>query len=360
MSKQILASFLLTTFLIAMAFSAKAIPNIGNFSVDLNSMIVDSPNISEDFIDEYDSIEMEITENVDETALDPSDTRLFAVLDNRLQTFEHVYEPMISREDLKLTLQEYKDFRISGIRNDISGVAEQNDEIGVLEDDINAYKTELEAQLAVMLKIRKETQARELANLRADITDFSTYYIAKRSNKANCPVVVSDTKAVEVIIENKAEFNAVKNDIEDKQDNLLAKLGESDNPEEDSLVAAKKEVIIKTIKDDQDNLNAKLDDLESQKEDIAKLSVKLDYIKIDKTETENMDEEQKEVSSSSTLSEKEKTEIDLMTQVEREDLEIEKEAELSEAVLKYNSDQKEVQEDLRSSISNLTTFTISK
>ena len=375
--KKLIPIFLLIAFTMTIASPAKALLSNSTFTVSLSSMIIDGPDLAEDFMFEMQEMEMAFIEDVDEESLDAGDLRLYTVFDRRLDTSNLVYEPVVSQEQLQLTLGEYKAFRIAEIRNATSNISVQHDEIGVLGDEVKAYSLELAQQLELMLVSRIENQYTELVNLRADIADFSSYTITKATRVTDEAPVVSDSKAVELIIDNTDYYKDMTIDIDDSQTDILRKLAASDDS--DSLTDDRNAEIIKVIEDDQVTLGDKLDDLAEQRVDIEERTIELDYIKselddstneipveeisitsrgeVDSTTDEESDDSTNEILEGE-ISISSRGEIDSMTDEELKDLEAQKEAELSIAVVAYNDAQTEVQEDLRDSITSLTTFTI--
>lgn len=340
--KKLIPVLLLVTFTMTMALPVKALTS---FTVNLSSMIIDGPDLAEDFMFEMQEMQLAFEEDLDEASLDAGDARLYYVFDRRLDTSNLVYEPVVSQEQLQLTLGEYKNFRIEEIQNTYSNVTVQRDEIGVLNDEVKAYSFELERQLELMLVSQVENQYIELVNLRADITDFSAYTIAKSTMLTNEVMMTSDSKAVELIIDNTDAYTDITRDIDDSQTDILLKLAASDDSRDDSLIDDRNAEIIKVVEDDQETLTIKLDSLADQRELITEISAELDYIQGDTATMELVPEERQ-------------MEIDSMTSTELVSLEEEKEVELFVVVQDYSDDQEELQADLQDSITSLTTFTI--
>lgn len=281
---------------------------------------------------------------IDPGTTSQTDRRVLTVLNDRQELLENTYQPVLSERAINETLMNYKEYRENQIRNEIQNVALQNDEIGVLDKEVDEYAIDLRLEMANYIQMELASWEREYTYLKEDMNDFVSYQktaMTVRSGEAAAPVV-TDSRAISLIVENKEDYGDKVDAIGEKQTSLVSRLSASVETEDNSLIADKNSQLLTSLESDQIDLNAKLADLANEKETIAALDAEIKLMEVALRSDDSAELVDNQYATMSTS--------DLIILRETSS------AELERTLVLYESTQNDVQDSLTTSITNLRTL----
>lgn len=341
--------------LLALSFTAYQVAEavINNFQVSYDALLKPSNELLVELAPLDLKLELETTtlelKQVDLNLATSSDRQIYSVLSDRKVLLENTYRPIINETQINTTLNNYRTYRENQIRNEIQNVALQNDEIGVLDEEVEEYANTLRLELANYAELKQITWEREYRNLQADLSDFSIYVdntISLRSATMVEEPKITETKAVEIITANKEEYSDKVDDVKSTQTTIVSRLSDNISEEDNSLLADKNQQLLTSISNDQIVLNSKLEDLAETKETVAALDAEIKLME------EALSTESDAIKDTNPYATMPSSDLVILRETSV--------AELEKTVDVYEQQQDDVQLTLTSSITNLTNLNLRK
>jgi len=263
---------------------------------------------------------------------------------NNLQTqLEFALQPKnfnIDENEFDKTLVQYRGDRVARINRENAGnIAEVNDQIGVLDNEIDEFSLTLRLQLQDQAVLMEKEQEQLVLNLQASLADFKTFYLVKKEDEGTLRSGSLSESPVVTEMETKIEESAdTYKQVEEKQDSVLTAISVAkEDTSDDSLKALYLKEVELQVQKDSDVLPVMLNDLQDQREKIVTLS---DDIKL----------------LSAPIVVSDKVTDDQLVQSEQTALLEAKEVELQEELNVYYQMQTETQVVLNTSLATFATF----
>lgn len=262
---------------------------------------------------------------------------------NNLQTqLEFALQPKnfnIDENEFDKTLVQYRGDRVAQINRENAGnIAEVNDQIGVLDNEIDEFSLTLRLQLQDQAVLMEKEQEQLVLNLQASLADFKTFYLVKKEEGTLHSGSLSESPVVKEMETKIEESSDTYKQVEEKQDSVLTAISVAkEDTSDDSLKALYLKEVELQIQKDSDVLPVMLNDLQDQREKIVTLS---DDIKL----------------LSAPIVVSDKATDDQLVQSEQTALLEAKEVELQEELNVYYQMQTETQVVLNTSLATFATF----
>jgi hypothetical protein len=181
----------------------------------------------------------------------------------------------VDEKEFDKTLVAYREDRVAQIKSENAGnIAEINDQLGVLDDEIGEFSVTLKSQLQSRAVLMEREQEQLVLNLQLSLADFKTYYQFKQEEDSTLrsgsltespTVMTMETKLI-------AAADTYKQ-VEEQQDSFLAAVTSAKaETSDDSLKVIYLTDVEMQVQKDTETLNVLLDDLQVQREKIVTLS----------------------------------------------------------------------------------------
>ncbi len=267
-----------------------------DFNINFENLVMPSDELYVEQV-ALEPIEVDL-ESKDKRILDSNESQIIDVLQGRQVSLENFSVPKINETAMRETLDGYRSFREEEIRTQIDNVAEQNDVIGVLYEEVEEFEISLRNDLINYIEVEKSTWVDEYQDLEMDLRNFDDYYkekikLVNLENEKDADSLdgesdsiendafdkpLYDRRIVDLIISGKEGYLETYESIVKQQEDIIVRLERSIKSEDNSLLAQKYTRTLELIKQDQVNLNNSLEKLLRYKESIISLAEKLEMI----------------------------------------------------------------------------------
>jgi len=172
------------------------------------------------------------------------------------------------------SLTQYRSDRVAQIQRENAGnIAEVNDQLGVLDNEVEEFSFTLREQLQARAVLLEKEQEQLVLNLQLSLADFKTFYQEKEADAAVRSGSLTESPVVSTMDTKLTAAADTYKEVEEKQtDALTAISAAKTDVADDSLKATYLTDVEMQIQKDTETINVMLDDLQDQREKIITLS----------------------------------------------------------------------------------------
>lgn len=250
----------------------------------------------------------------------------------------------VDEKTFEQSLERYRADRVEQIKRENAGnIAEINDQLGVLDDEVANFSLTLREQLQAKAILMEKEQEQLVLNLQLSLNDFKTFYQEKETDSAVRSGSLTESSVVAMMPVKLTAAADTYKEVEQKQSDLLTAISAAKTDvADDSLKSVYLTNIEMQIQKDTATINVMLSDLQDQREKIVTLSNDIKLLSDPLAST----------GTAATNS------YDKLVQEEQLLLLANKELQLQKELENYYQMQTETQLVINSSLTNLNTFTL--